>query len=491
MANSHQRFSFRGFVNKLMPVVLVIGTLSTGLALMSYAVLGFFSRYYADDYCMSGLAFQKGFWQAQIDQYVGWSNRYAGMFVLSLSDLLGHSAIKFWTAFTILLLVLAFTWMLAQLDVWLTLSFSKWLLALLAELVVFFTFLFAPQLYQSLFWRVGLITYTLPLAFLAFLGGLVIRFSAGTTPGAIRRGWLAVCFIAAFFAGGFSETYLVLQISLFALGLIAVLFLVKGAAKRNWLTMLVAVLAGSILSLIVVLASPGNAIRQAAMPHPPGLLALVEMVVLHALLFMYRVLAANPFQVLLALLIPLLLIYGFYANREIPRLRPSPLFFILLLAPVIGFVTIAAVMTPAAYAQSSYPDGRVLVEASFLMTVLLVFMGTLTGIIFSQLHQWAGEPVPTHLQGLVAVIAIILLLYPLHDARKNITLLPEYQARAISWDRRDARIRRARQEGALNIQEVANNAPAGLTDLKPDQNDWINRCATWFYDINSITANNP
>jgi len=474
-----------------MSIVIIVGTVSTGVALLSYAVLGFFSRYYADDYCMSGLVFQKGFWQAQIDQYVSWSNRYAGMFTLSLSELPGHSTIKFWTAFAIILLVLAFIWMLVQLDKWLNLGYSKWLLILLAELAVFFTFLFAPQLYQSLFWRVGLITYTLPLAFLGFLVGLVIRFSSQAAPGVIRCGGLAVCFMMALFAGGFSETYLVLQISLFGLGLVAVLFLVKDAARRNWISMLAAVLIGSFLSFVVILASPGNTVRQAAMPPAAGLLPLAKMVVLHTFLFMYRVLAAYPFQVILAVLIPLLLVYGFYANKDVPRWRPSLLIFALLLAPAIGFVNIAAVMAPAAYVQSSYPDGRVLVESGFLMTAMLIFMGVLTGIIFSQLHLWAEESIPPYLQGLVALVAIILLLYPLYDARKNAALLPEYQARAVSWDARDARIRAARQRGIFDIQEIANNAPANLTDLKPDHNDWINTCATWFYDINSISANNP
>jgi len=163
----------------------------------------------------------------------------------------------------------------------------------------------------------------------------------------------------------------------------------------------------------------------------------------------------------------------------------------LLLTPVVGFVLISAVMAPAAFVQSSYPDDRVLVEAGFLAAVFLIILGILAGVIFSQLHQWAGEGVPSYLESLVALLAIIFLLYPLYDIRKNIFLLPEFQARAVSWDARDVRIRAARQRGIFDIQEVANNAPANLTDLKSDHNDWINTCATWFYDINSISANNP
>jgi len=477
--------------NKLMPIVVIAGSLTTGLALLSYAVLGLYSRYYADDYCMSGLVFQRGFWQAQIDQYTGWSNRYAGMFVLSLSEYLGNSAIRIWTALVIVLLVAALAWTLAQLNRWLKLSLSRWLRVLLAELAVFFMILFAPQLYQSFFWRIGVITYTLPLVFLVFLTGLVVRFATQTAPRQIQRGGLFACAGMAFFAGGFSETYLVLQISVFLLGLVAALLLVNGAARRNWISMFAAVLIGSMLSLAIVLASPGNAVRQAAMPPPPDLLSWIRMVIFHAFLFIYRLLAANPFQVLLAVLIPLLLVYGYYANKSMPRWRPSMLVLMLLLTPVFGFVLISAIMAPAAYVQSSYPDDRVLVEAGFLAAVILIILGILTGVIFSQLHQWAGEGVPSYLESLVALLAIILLLYPLYDARKNISLLPEFQARAVSWDARDVRIRAARQRGIFDIQEVANNAPANLTDLKPDHNDWINTCATWFYDINSISANNP
>lgn len=466
--------------------VVLFGTLTTGLALLSYAILGFYSRYYADDYCMSGLVYQRGFWQAQIDQYTGWSNRFSGMFILSLSEFFGDSAIRVWTAIVLVLLVAAFAWTLAQLNRWLNLLWSKWVLVLLAELVVFFTILFAPQLYQSFFWRIGIITYTLPLIFLVLLTGLVIRFSAQAQSGRVHRaGWVA-CALAAFLAGGFSETYLTLQISVGLLGLIIVLFLAKGSSRRNWLLMLSAVLIGSLLSLAVVLASPGNAVRQAAMPPPPGILSWIKMILLHAFLFMYRVLDANPFQFFLAFLIPLLLVYGYYANKSPDRWQPSMLFGMLFIAPAVGFILVAAVMAPAAYVQSSYPDDRVLVEAGFVLSVMLVFIGALVGVIFRQLHLWAGEAVPPYLQILVAMFAIVLLLYPLYDARKNTALLPEFQARAASWDARDGRIRAARQSGEFVVIVKGFNAPGNLAEFQVDPGDWVNQCASSFYDVSQI-----
>ena len=473
-------------LKNLSSFVIIFGALATGLALLSYAALGFFSRYYADDYCMSGLVFQRGFWQAQIDQYVGWSNRFSGMFVLSLSEIFGYSAIKVWTVLVLVLLVAAFAWTLAQINRWLNLSFSRWFLLLLAELAVFFTILFAPQLYQSFFWRIGIITYTLPLILLVLLTGLVIRFSTRVLSGRAHRAGIVACIVMAFFAGGFSETYLTLQISIALLGLFIVLSMVKGASRRNWLSMISAVLVGSLFSLAVVLASPGNAIRQAAMPPPPDILSWVKMILLHAFLFIYRVLDANPFQFLLAVLIPSLLVYGYYVNKSTNRRRPSLLFMMLFLAPAVGFVLVAAVMAPAAYVQSSYPDDRVLVEAGFVTAVMLIFIGALMGLIFSQLHLWANEAIMPLLQGLVALLAFILLLYPLYAVQKNAALLPEFQARAASWDARDARIRTARQSGEFVIMVKGFNAPGNLAEFNVNSDDWVNQCASSFYDVSQI-----
>jgi hypothetical protein len=486
MTNTSSGSPNRNDLKKLMPFVSVFGAVTTGLALLGYSILGFFSRYYADDYCMSGLVFQRGFWQAQVEQYTSWSNRYAGMLVLSVSDLLGRSSIQVWTVLVIVLLVAALAWTLGQLNHWLNLSFSRWLLVLIAELIVFFTILFSPQLYQSLFWRIGLITYTLPLVFLILLIGLIIYCSVETILGKIP--WIGVlaCFLIAFFAGGFSETYITLQTSLFVIGLVAAHFLATNPSRKNWLSMMIAALTGSLLALAVVLAAPGNAVRQAAMPPPPGFLELVKMVVTHAFLFMYRTLAANSLQTVLAVLIPLLLVYGLFSSREIPRWRPSLLVMALFLMPAAGFVTIAFIMIPAAYIQSSYPDGRVLVQAGFLMAVMLMVIGVLAGILFSLLHRWAEDPVPPYLQWLVASLAVILLLYPLYDAWRNAALLPEYRARAESWDARDARIRAARQSGEFKIVVKGFNAPGNLAEFQTDPEDWVNQCGASFYDVSQI-----
>ena len=150
------------FFNKLAGksdlIATMVGNFTFGIALASYAWLGTYSRLYADDYCMSGLVAERGFWQAQLDQYTGWSNRFAGMFVLSLSDYFGTGFFRLWTALVLLAWLAALAWALIALTRYLRIAISRLACLMLAECIIFFTILFSPQVYQSFFWRVGIMT---------------------------------------------------------------------------------------------------------------------------------------------------------------------------------------------------------------------------------------------------------------------------------------------------------------------------------------------
>ena len=476
------------WTRRLSGLVAGFGVLTLTAALVSYAYLGTFSRFYADDYCMSGLVVQRGFWQAQIDQFTGWSNRYAGMLVLSLFDFLGTQAVRFWTGTTLLLWVLALAWTLAQINRTLRLGLSKVGLLLLSELIIFVSMLLSPQVYQSFFWRIGIITYTLPLVFLTLMVGMVIRFSSQTQTGEMPWAGMAALAALAFFAGGFSETYLILQTGINLLALAGAALFIRSSQKRTWLVLFGAGLIGCVASLIVVLLAPGNAARQAFMPAPPGLLSLVKMTLGHTFLFLYDTLDSRAFQLLLGFFIPLWLVYLAFSGKNLPRVRTSHLILAFFICSVVAAVLVAGVMLPAAYAQSSYPDGRVLVEAAFSMAAATVSAGALAGMVFAQAHQVSNDLPPAFLQVIVAGLVCVMLLYPLYDTQKNLRLAPEYRAGAEVWDRREARIYLARMEGEAEISEKATNPPGGLGDITPDAADWVNICAAWFYDVKSITA---
>jgi hypothetical protein len=482
---------------RLRPWLPALGALTFGVALLVYAYLGFFSRYYADDYCLTGGFLSSGFWQSQVGLYTSWSPRFSGTFLLNLSEFFGRGSIRIWSALVIVLWAAALAWTVLQAARLARLRVPLGLGLLLAEALVFFTILEAPQQYQSVYWRVGAITYTLPLVFLSFLAGLICNRIARASTGRLPWGAASACALLALVAGGFSETYVTLQTAVLALALIAAWPGAKSPQRRTGRLLVGAALAGSLLALLVVVLAPGNAVRLAAMPGRPAFFALVRMAVTSAFLFIYMSLKNNAFQNVLTLLVPLLINYWLYAvSKDLPKMRPSALSLGLFLTPLAGALLVLAVCTPSAYAESSYPDGRVLIEAAFILVATLGAEGLLIGMSLSQLHLWAQEPAPLFLQLLSAVLFLVTVLYPLYDARKTVAQVPVYLAHAATWDSQAAFVSAEIQKGIQNVnlqdgQARSFDPLSGLEELSSDPKNWVNQCAAGFYGLHSLTVNAP
>lgn len=479
-------------------LILAAGGLTFGVALFLYAYLGNFSRYYADDYCLTSGLLKDGFWKTELGLYLSWSNRFADLPVLSLSELFGRSAIRAWPAIGIVLWVLALWWLFVQASRAIHLPVSVGLTLVISEILIFFTILEAPQLYQSIYWRIGLITYTLPMAFLAFLIGFIFNRAGKAPPGKVPLWGSMVCILLAFFAGGFSETYVALQTALLLLAWIGLWLGWKSKAKRTWLFLVGAALTGSLLALVVVVLAPGNAVRLSAIgTGRPPLPGLIRMAVTNAFLFIYISLKDNSFQNLLALLVPFLLVYGLFAREHsFPKLHPSLLAWALVLTPLVGTLLIIAICAPSAYGESSSPDARVLIEASFILVGAVFTEGALAGMSLSQLHLWAEEPAPRSLLVLTSCLFLLTALYPLYDARKTVTQIPIYRAHAASWDAHAAEIHTSLQQGiaVINLhdsQAKSFDVLSGLQEIGSDPNAWVNVCAAEFFGARSIAVNQP
>jgi hypothetical protein len=160
-------------------------------------------------------------------------------------------------------------------------------------------------------------------------------------------------------------------------------------------------------------------------------------------------------------------------------------------APVIGSLLIMAVCAPSVYAESSYPEPRVLIEARFIMVLMIFVEGLLIGIGLGQLHVLSNEAPPFHVRVLLLVASFALLLYPLYDARKMVAQVPEFRARALAWDERDASIRLGKAQGMEDIPVKEFDAVSGIQEMSPDANFWVNGCAAQFYQVGTIEAKLP
>jgi hypothetical protein len=482
----------------LKTLLIAAASLMFSVALFLYAYLGYFSRYYADDYCLTSSLLRSGFWKTELGLYLSWSDRFADLPLVGLSELFGRMAVQAWPGVTIVLWVLALWWLFVQAGRLTRLPATRSLALLAALVLVFFTLVEAPQLYQSLYWRIGLITYTLPLVFLAILIGLILQCARSVAPGRLPLWAAALCLLIAFFAGGLSETYVVLQTAVLFVAEAVLLLGGRSPARRPWLILLTSALAGSVLALVVVVLAPGNTIRLSAVgTGRPPLPHLIRMTVTNAFLFILISLKTYSVENLLALLLPALLAYSLFAGEgDLLKLRPSSLVWSLLLTPLVAVLLIMAICAPSAYGESSYPDGRVLIEAAFILVTALVAEGALAGMGLSQLHRWADEPAPRSLQALAALLFLLMALYPLYNAHKTVALVPIYRAHAASWDAHAAQIASSLKDGVARINLLDSQARSfdtlsGLQEIGSDPKAWVNVCAAEFFGARSLAINQP
>jgi hypothetical protein len=195
--------------------------------------------------------------------------------------------------------------------------------------------------------------------------------------------------------------------------------------------------------------------------------------------------------VLLFLLSMLLAYILVTSNAVYAKPHPTWLVSALFLAPVIGYLMIICICAPSVYAESSYPEARVLIEARFFMVLLTCVEGLIIGIGLGQLHTLSNEAPPVFLMVLVELVSSAILLYPLYDARKIYSQVPDYRTRATEWDGRNAQIIVEKTQGFENIQVQEFDGMSGISELNQDADFWVNGCAAEFYGVRTIEAITP
>jgi hypothetical protein len=474
---------------------LWIASITILAPLMVYAYLGLFARFQADDYCLAWNS-QRPFLSAQTSWYTTDSSRYGATLVFTLSDKLGRWTVPMLPAFVITLWLLGTFWLLHRFQKMLKLSIPPIASFLIAELWLYFILMLAPNLYQILYWRAGMVTYLLPLVGLTYLA--VFLLSQAANP--IRKWRLLMMVLAVLFFylnGGFSETMAAIQIGMLALTLVACLHQFvppKGSPRDKWvITLLGCALLGSLLAMATLYFSPATRMRQGLIGIvAPNLFNLVRMSLKNAFLFMYISLDDMAFPFVILMLSGLLVAYAIYSVREPnSKIKPSLLISLLFLLPVIAYLWIVCVSAPIAFGEATYPEGRVQLDALYIMMAMVLGEGLLLGLCLGLLQQRSGEMVPVGLRVVTLLLLVALSFFPLYSTRKVLTDLPAYQQRAQFWDLRDAQIRSQAGQGQEDITVTAYTSVAGLMEMGPDSSMWVNGCAALYYGVHSITAELP
>lgn len=487
-------------------LAIMVVVLAAPLALHAYA--GTFSRYLGDDYCDAAIFRREGLVGAQKYFYDNWGAVPTTIVAMALTDPGGLRLARMLPALALSAWVALLAWAVYPVTTRLA-RYGRWLLALcFAELVVFATIEDAPNVIQSIYLRIPMLAYTCPIVGLSAYAGFCVRAASRTasTPRLVASG------LIAFVVGSFGPVYVAMQTTLLVLAEAAAWRSAASDVRRNVVRLLGAGVIGSLLSLALIAAAPGNTARSRFFPPRPGptyvakatvlatgfflarpviggMKPLVAQAVPHALpqasAYLDRALAMTTspvmpitmviFGVVLALIGPP---RGDWSAAISPRA--------LIAIPIAAFVLVAAAIVVGPFGTSAPPPPRALIIPQFVLECLAVAWGWFAGVRvrIGDRGGFDDAVVPS----LVAAVVLLVAVQSAISTRRTMALVPSMRAWAATWDANDRALRAAAAEGRLDATVTAMPPLGGVGSIAHDPADWVNDCAAQYYRLRTVTG---
>jgi hypothetical protein len=455
-----------------------------------YAYLGTFSRYLADDYCEAVRVKNSSPISAVIDRYSAGatraSNRYSNLFFVGVSELLGNNSMQITIISMALLWIVGLCWCVHEIRRFLKIDWFLYLDIYWGMTLGFFSFLQAPNLFQTVYWRSSMMTHFAPLVFGSFLFAFLARRSRRLRIEPSSRLVHATAFFFAFTIAGFSEPPATTLVTILPLLMAAIWLWEKAPVKQKQLALLTWVFAGAFLGLMAMIFSPAGV--NVAQARSSDLVVILNNSLKFSYQFIIDALKIAPLPTFLSILMPLVLIW-FYNQLE-PSLPSWNERYIILLGiiaiPFLMWLLIAAGFAPSVYGQN-FPVERMRFLARTIMIIACMVEGALFGFLLKDLkfshNQVVGQWV------ILTLFASMAVFYPLRAAFNVLKFtVPEYRAHAERWDIRDSYIRQAVLDGATDLVVLQIDTFSGVQEYKHNKNHWVNKCAAQFYGLNSLIA---
>ncbi len=451
------------------------------LPVLLYAYAGTFSRYMTDDFCIINESVHTDI----ISETLSWYNTWGGRLSQPVALL---SALKLGQAFpAISPLLLIAAWMVAL--AWALVELARWFGVerpflkgiLVALLIVYATLAGTPQLGQSLYWLSAAYAYTAPLPLFALM--LAIIFRAARTDQ--MRVWIVIIgALLAFIVGSFAEP--VVTFELMALLLLFAGFWAFMRTNRAVQIVLAAQIIGAIIALVLMVASPGNAIREVNFEASPSFI--------HTILFSFvdgisYLLLFAPTLALGAVLgsVGLAALLAIYTPSRLNAFSPSRLLLILLAWLIVNVIISAAFMAPGIYATNAPPPARSLIVIQFNAAIFYAGVGYLAGIILRR-QMRPKQPDGWRPLG-IAMAVVLLLIAPLGTTLTFSREAQVYAQFSREWDRDDQLLRTANADsGVVSLPPFTVDVARGLglDSLSTDPAGWVNQCVAEYYGVQSV-----
>lgn len=450
-----------------------------GVGLFVY--LGVYNRYWADDWCYNADFRNQGF----IDTVAGYSHdvtytpsRYSVTIFAGLLQAFGVLGVQLMTPLTILFWAAGLIYLLYNISTITGYQLSNTALVLFSSLIVYFSIYLSDHIYQSLYWRTGMLTYTSPLVFLTWIFAFITAQSLREKPSLCVT---ALAGLLAFLGGGFSEAGTTVMVS--ALGIYAAVAAFFAYRYRS--TWAIKSLAAAVIALIFALVAmamlifaPTTQIRKGRYGPPARLPQLIQLVFNFTYAFFAA--AVRNYQYLALFAISSLLGIVWHANNG-RNIKPFNTLILAGAAFVLAVILVAASLTPSAYIEKGIPAARTMIIPRFIAVSAFVAAGWFLGVTLRELFKtrWL-EPVALGL-------LLIAYLYPIHSLNITSQKIHVYSQRTQLWDIRNTAILTAVQNGDERVDAVAIDGQpvGGIRDFDPPDKRgfWITRCAMDYYGI--------
>jgi len=251
------------FEKKIFRYIFMICLLAMLVAISMYVYLGTFSRYLADDYCETIsvridspidavlVRYSTGAWRA--------ANRYSNLLFVGIGEMLGRNNMQITIVSMILLWFVGLSWSVHEVRKFLKINYF-WSLDIFWGMTIgFFSFLQAPNLYQTVYWRSSMMTHFAPLVFGSFLSAFLVRQLRFLLVRPPSRLVYSISFFAAFIIAGFSEPPATTMVTALTLLMSATWLCGKSPVKQKQFALLAWTFAGAFLGLLAMIFSPAGA----------------------------------------------------------------------------------------------------------------------------------------------------------------------------------------------------------------------------------------
>lgn len=456
------------------------------IALIALLIPGFYSRLMADDYCLNASAKNTTFLFSIRSNYTNWSGRFGYLAVTYLLSRLPANSLGYQTLAIVLLWLVLLTIVVRVWSKKINLH-ADWQSSLILALTLLITlFKVIPNIFQDLFWRDGVVNYTLPLLFFtASLLALAWSFE----PHASRFSW-ALLWLSAFAASSFSESATIAILTLWSTILVILMF-IRNSPFREYRKSVAFLMVGSLCGFLVEFLAPGNAIRASMLPDRPELINLVGETTRNVIFLYGKFLILGLPWVLISFFIGIT--FGYLsAEKSLIIAKTSSqnkLINVALLLLIANVMVGTGVCAAVAYLIRAYPDDRIIIVPYFFAMGSVIIGGFLAGNSLRLAEQQEiGKSYRQPMRMAIFItmfIALVIMIAFIFNLTQRLPGLRDY---ALRWDSRDSLIKQEIINGNLDLSIPGLESRYDLADLQLESDDWINQCTAASYGAGSITG---